>query len=148
MFPPSASVRGGCLAPRPMIRSAVVGGLTALCVACAGAPSPGVPPPAPGAAVEEDGREGATLEVDNSSIFDVRMFVVRGGNYVRLGLVSSGATVEFPLPATMVGRDLVFYAEPVGSSARQRTDAVYVRAGQHVKLGLEKRLRSYSIAVH
>jgi hypothetical protein len=131
-----------------MRRSAVVASLAVLCVACARAPAAGVPPPAPGAAVENDGREGATLEVDNSSIFDVRMFVVRGGSYVRLGLVTSGATVEFPLPAAMLGRDLVFYAEPVGSRARQRTDAVYVRPGQHVKLGLEKRLRSYSIAIH
>ena len=103
---------------------------------------------APGAAVEDDGREGATLEVDNSSIFDVRMFVVRGSHHVRLGLVTAGSTHEFAIPGAMLGRELVFYAEPVGSSARQRTDAVYVRPGQTVKLGLEKRLRSYSIAIH
>ncbi|MDQ3950139.1 MAG: hypothetical protein M3282_07320 [Gemmatimonadota bacterium] len=115
---------------------------------CAGTRQPVAPPSSPGVAVEDDGREGATLEVDNSSIFDVRMFVVRGSHHVRLGLVTSGTTVEFPIPATMLGRDLVFYAEPVGSSARQRTDAVYVRPGQQVKLGLEKRLRSYSIAIH
>jgi hypothetical protein len=106
------------------------------------------PPPAPGVAVEDDGREGATLEVDNSSIFDVRMFVVRGSHHVRLGLVIAGTTHEFPIPGAMLGRELVFYAEPVGSPARQRTDAVYVRPGQHVKIGLEKRLRSYSIAIH
>ena len=106
------------------------------------------PPPAPGVAVEDDGREGATLEVDNSSIFDVRMFVVRGSHHVRLGLVISGTTEEFPIPGAMLGRELVFYAEPVGSPARQRTDAVYVRPGQHVKIGLEKWLRSYSIAIH
>jgi hypothetical protein len=122
--------------------------LAALGLACAAAATPGVPAPSPAVAVEEDGREGATLEVDNSSIFDVRMFVVRGASYARLGLVTSGATVEFPLPASMLGRDLVLYAEPVGSRARQRTDAVYVRPGQHVKLGLEKQLRSYSIAIH
>lgn len=122
--------------------------LAALSLACGSAPRPGGPPPAPAAVVEDDGREGGTLEVDNGSIFDIRMFVVRGGSYVRLGLVTSGSTVEFPLPAAMLGRDLVFYAEPVGSRARQRTDAVYVRAGQHVKLVLEKQLRSYSIAVH
>jgi hypothetical protein len=111
-----------------------------------GRPEPRVP--SPGVAVEDDGSEGATLEVDNSSIFDVRMFVVRGSHHVRLGLVTSGATAEFPIPGSMLGRSLTFYAEPVGSPARQRTDAVYVRPGQHVKLGLEKRLRSYSIAVH
>jgi hypothetical protein len=122
--------------------------LAAVLSACGRPPTPGISPPAPASAVEDDGREGATLEVDNSSIFDVRMFVVRGSERVRLGIVTSGATVEFPLPGTMLGRELAFYAEPVGSSAHQRTDAVYVRPGQHVKLGLEKRLRSYTIAVH
>jgi hypothetical protein len=115
---------------------------------CAAGRQTAGPPPSPGIAVEDDGREGATLEVDNSSIFDVRMFVVRGSHHVRLGLVTSGSTTEFPIPGPMLGRELVFYAEPVGSSARQRTDPVYVRPGQHVKLGLEKRLRSYSIAIH
>jgi hypothetical protein len=122
--------------------------VVAASVGCAATRKSEAPLPSPGVAVEDDGREGATLEVDNSSIFDVRMFVVRGAHHVRLGLVTSGATVEFPIPAAMLGRELVFYAEPVGSSARQRTDAVYVRPGQHVKLGLEKRLRSYSIAIH
>lgn len=125
-----------------------VSSLVAATIACAGARQAAPPPPAPGVAVEDDGSEGATLEVDNSSIFDVRMFVVRGSHHVRLGLVTSGMTVEFPIPGSMLGRELVFYAEPVGSPARQRTDAVYVRPGQHVKLGLEKRLRSYSIAIH
>lgn len=123
-------------------------GLVAASFACARPRQAEPPAPSPGVAVEDDGREGATLEVDNSSIFDVRMFVVRGSHHVRLGLVTSGMTVEFPIPGAMLGRELVFYAEPVGSMARQRTDAVYVRPGQHVKLGLEKRLRSYSIAIH
>jgi hypothetical protein len=119
-----------------------------MAASCGPPPPPGAAPPSPSASVEDDGREGATLEVDNSSIFDVRVYVVRGSEHVRLGLVTAGASVEFPLPGAMLGRELVFYAEPVGSPARQRTDAVYVRPGQHVKLGLEKRLRSYSIAIY
>lgn len=126
------------------VLASIVAGLT---VACARGRVPEAPP-SPGVAVGDDGREGATLEIDNSSIFDVRLFVVRGSHHVRLGLVTSGTTREFAIPGVMLGRDLVFYGEAVGSSARQRTDAVYVRPGQHVKLGLEKRLRSYSIAIH
>jgi hypothetical protein len=129
-------------------RYLVVLGFGAMSLACAGSRRAVPPLPAPGVAVEDDGTEGATLAVDNSSIFDVRMFIERGSHRVRLGLVTSGMTVEFPIPGSMLGRELVFYAEPVGSMARQRTDAVYVRPGQHVKLGLEKRLRSYSIAIH
>jgi hypothetical protein len=133
--------------PTPIVRCGAVCSL-AVVLACARPPAAGVTPPSPSAAAEDDGREGATLEVDNSSIFDVRVFVVRGSEHVRLGIVTSGATREFPLPGAMLGRELVFYAEPVAASVRQRTDPVYVRPGQHVKLGLEKRLRSYSIAVH
>jgi hypothetical protein len=133
---------------KAIIGRGATGLLLAAALACGRPPAPGVTAPSPSAAVEDDGREGATLEVENSSIFDVRMFVVRGSEHVRLGLVISGATTEFPLPGAMLGRELVFYAEPIGSSARQRTDAVYLRPGQRVKLGLEKRLRSYSIAVH
>jgi hypothetical protein len=140
--------RRGSVRARAIVRRGAAVWFLAGAMACGRAPSPGVTPPAPSAAVEDDGREGASLQVDNSSIFDVRIFVVRGSEHVRLGIVTSGATVEFPLPGSMLGRELVFYAEPVGSSARQRTDAVYVRPGQRVQLGLEKRLRSYSIAVH
>ncbi len=132
---------------RMIVRIAAVT-LVAATLACS-AGRPDTPPPAsPSVAVVDDGREGATLEVDNSSIFDVRMFVLRGSHQLRLGLVISGTRQEFAIPGSMLGRELVFYAEPVGSPARQRTDAVYVRPGQYVKLGLEKRLRSYTIAVH
>lgn len=132
-------------------RAIALVGLAWCTAATAGCLGPGGRQPAlpsPGVAVEDDGREGATLEVENSSIFEVRVFVVRGSHHVRLGLVTSGVTVDFPLPGAMLGRELVFLAEPIGSSTRLRTDAVYVLPGQNVKLGLEKRLRSYSIAVH
>lgn len=130
------------------VRLALVAMVGLASAGCLGAGQVSPPRQAPGAAVEDDGREGATLQVDNSSIFDVRMFVVRGSHHVRLGLVTAGTIQDFPIPGAMLGRELVFYAEPVGSPARQRTDAVYVRPGQTVKLGLEKRLRSYSIAIH
>jgi hypothetical protein len=130
------------------VRCVLALSVVAASLTCAHARGPERSVPSPGIAVGDDGRQGATLEVDNSSIFDVRMFVVRGSHHVRLGLVTSGTTHEFAIPAAMLGRELVFYAEPVGSPARLRTDAVYVRPEQHVRLGLEKRLRSYSIAIH
>lgn len=133
---------------RSMLAHALVAMVGLTIAGCVGGRPVTPPQQAPGAAVEDDGREGATLEVDNSSIFDVRMFVVRGSHHVRLGLVTAGTTHEFAIPGAMLGRELVFYAEPVGSPARQRTDAVYIRPGQTVKIGLEKRLRSYSIAIH
>jgi hypothetical protein len=145
LFARSSDVEG-CVTPNAITLRILL--IILVVLGCYRARGSDVPGQAPGAAVEDDGREGSTLEVENSSIFDVRMFVVRGAHHVRLGLVTSGRTDTFPLPAPMLNRELVFYAEPVGSRARQRTDPVYVRPGQHVKLALEKQLRSYSIAVH
>jgi hypothetical protein len=91
---------------------------------------------------------GGTLIVENASIWEVRVFLVRGGQYVRLGVARSGTTSSFRVAPQYVNRDLSFYVEAIGAGARQRTESVYVRASQEVTLKLELRLRSYSIVVH
>ncbi|MBC7789834.1 MAG: hypothetical protein H7Z74_07795 [Anaerolineae bacterium] len=90
----------------------------------------------------------ASLEVVNESIFDVRVFVIRAGQFTRVGMVTSMTTGVFELGPFLIDREIRLYAEPVGSTARQRTDAVYVRPGQQVRFGLEKRMRSHSLAVY
>ncbi|MDQ3520550.1 MAG: hypothetical protein M3466_19380 [Gemmatimonadota bacterium] len=90
----------------------------------------------------------ASLEVVNESIFDVRVFVIRAGQFTRLGMVTSMTTGVFELGPFIIDREIRLYAEPVGSTARQRTDAVYVRPGQQIRFGLEKRMRSHSLAVY
>jgi len=90
----------------------------------------------------------ASLEVVNESIFDVRVFVVRAGQYTRMGMVTSMTTGVFELGPFLIDREIRLYAEPVGSTARQRSDAIYVRPGQQVRFGLEKRMRSHSLAVY
>jgi len=57
-------------------------------------------------------------------------------------------TGVFELGPFLIDREIRLYAEPVGSSARQRSDAIYVRPGQQVRFGLEKRMRSHSLAVY
>jgi hypothetical protein len=99
------------------------------------------------AAASEEMTGSAELEVTNESIFDVRVFVVRAGQFRRLGLVTSMSTTTFELPESLLDRELSFYADPVGNMTRQRTPSVYVRPGQVVALRLEKRMRSYSLAV-
>jgi hypothetical protein len=95
-----------------------------------------------------DAANGGTLIVENASIWEVRVFLVRGGQYVRLGVARSGTNSNFRMAPQYVNRDLSFYVEAIGAGARQRTESVYVRASQEVTLKLELRLRSYSIVVH
>ena len=117
---------------------------------CAGAGrarDPGAGSETPAATGEPD-ETGAILAVDNGSIFDVRIYVLRAGQRYRLGLVGSGRTMTFPLGRFLIDREIALYAEPVGARGHQRSDAIYVRPGQEVRFGLEKRLRSHSIAVY
>ncbi len=58
------------------------------------------------------------------------------------------STGVFELGPFLIDREIRLYAEPVGSSARQRSDAIYVRPGQQARFGLEKRMRSHSLAVY
>ena len=90
----------------------------------------------------------AILAVANNSIFDVRIYVLRAGQRYRLGLVGSGQTLTFPLGRFLINREIALYAEPVGARGQQRTEAIYVRAGQEVRLELEERLRSHTLAIY
>lgn len=90
----------------------------------------------------------AILAVANNSIFDVRTYVLGAGQRYRLGLVGSGATITFPLGRFLINREIALYAEPVGARGQQRTEAIYVRPGQEVRLELEERLRSHSLAIY
>ena len=106
---------------------------------------------APVAAAEPAPAQGelaATLAVTNNSIFDVRIYVLRGGQRYRMGIVGSGTTVSYGLTRLLINREISLYAEPVGARGHQRTESIVVREGQEVRLELEKRLRSHSLAVY
>ena len=119
--------------------------LAASVLAC-GARSAPVDRPEPVATSVDEG--AARLVLDNSSIWDVRIFVVRSTQNVRLGVVGSGQQATFTLRRDLVGRELIFLAEPIGARERLRTDAIVVRPGVEVRLSLEKRLRSYGLAIY
>jgi len=141
---------------RAILRATVL----SLTLACARGPRPdGAPAPetTPATASEEVAAAeaaadpmamSAALEVNNESIFDVRVYVIRAGQFRRLGTVTSMSTTSFELKAALIDRELMFYADPIGASIRQRTDAIYVRPGQQVAFRLEKRLRSHSLAIY
>ena len=102
--------------------------------------------------------ESASLEVENNSVFDVRVFLIRAGQFIRLGTVTSMTTTSFQLTPHHISREIQFYADPigasirrnqaVGSTGRQKTDAFRIRPGQQVQFKLEKLMRSHVIAVY
>lgn len=92
--------------------------------------------------------DATSLTVENNAIWDVRIYIMRGVQRNRLGLVVSTTTSKFRIPASFLTTDLVFYAEAVGAPFHQLTDPVNARGSQEVKLTLERKLRSYLIAVY
>ena len=90
----------------------------------------------------------AILEVQNQSNYDVRVYVVTGGQSRRLGFVTSRQSAQLGLPSVYVGRDVRFRAVPVGYRRTQTTDVLVVRPGQVVRFGLEKELRSHTLVYY
>jgi len=90
---------------------------------------------------------GASLEVENNTTLDVRIFLLRAAMPTRLGTVEGMSTARFDLKADMLGRDVRFYASPVGGRQRTITDMIVVKPGQLVSLHLDNMMRSYRLSV-
>lgn len=80
--------------------------------------------------------EVTTLRVDNQSFVDMTVYVLNGGQRVRLGLAVGKTMSAFTIPARIVGtgRELSFLADPIGSDRTGTSNQLYVRAGQRVTL--------------
>ena len=89
----------------------------------------------------------ASLEVENNTTLDVRIFLLRAGMPTRLGTVEGMSTATFDLKPEMLGRDIRFYASPVGGRQRTITDMIVVKPGQLVSLHLDNMMRSYRLSV-
>lgn len=89
-------------------------------------------PSRPGAASQER----TTLQVDNRSFTDMTVYLVNGGQRVRLGLAVGKTMTSLTIPARVLGsaRELQFLADPVGSNRTALSDRLFVRAGDTVTL--------------
>lgn len=106
------------------------------------------PPDAEASVPDAASGEPASLVIENASIWDVRIFAVRSTQNLRLGVVTSGQTGTFAIPPSLIARDLTILADPIGARTRLRTDSFVAWPGNEVKITLEKRLRSYGIAIY
>lgn len=80
--------------------------------------------------------ETTTLRLENQSWSQMTIYVVAGGQRIRLGSVEGNSTGRLRIPGSVVGmgRELSFMADPLGSSNVARSFSIYVRPGEEVSL--------------
>src|SRR2546426_180488 len=112
--------RGGamrCIVP-------LVAGL--LAASCHHAAKPGTAP----------ARAETAVKVENQNYLDMDVFLVRGGQRIRLGMVTGLSTHLFMLRPEVVGTgtDLQFEFHPIGGRANPRTERIMVQPGDVIEL--------------
>lgn len=82
------------------------------------------------------GREATTVLVDNQALLDMNVYVIRGGQRVRLGTATGLSKTRFTIPQGIVfGLTSVrFLADPIGSTRTPVSDEISVSEGEEVTL--------------
>lgn len=99
-----------------------------LLLGVAGCRSTGGPPP--------DQRAETFVRVENRSMLDMTVYVVRGAERRRLGLVNALSTQVLQIPRVLVDGAgvLRFLADPIGGSRTPVSEEIVVRHGDVVTL--------------
>jgi hypothetical protein len=81
-------------------------------------------------------RAEAFVRVENRSMLDMTIYVIRGGERRRLGLVNALTTQLLPIPSVLVEGSgvLRFLADPIGGSRTPVSEEIVVRNGDVVQL--------------
>ena len=81
-------------------------------------------------------RSEAFVRVENRSMLDMTIYVVRGGERRRLGLVNALSTQTLSIPSVLVEGSgvLRFQADPIGGSRTPISEEIFVRNGDVVQL--------------
>jgi hypothetical protein len=96
-----------------------------------------------------ESRVPITLRVTNSNWSDVRIYVVRGTMWVRLGTVTTNSTVDFTIPADFLGgaANVTLVADPVAGRGSWTTPLPVVMAGDEFELIVENFLQYSHLVV-
>ena len=80
--------------------------------------------------------ERTTIVVENRGFLDRDIFVVRGGQRIRLGTVTGNSTATFTIPPSVVSAvtALRFIADPIGAPRPPVTEEITVSPGDRVVL--------------
>jgi hypothetical protein len=76
------------------------------------------------------------LDVDNQSFSDMTIYIVNGGQRIRLGRVTGKTRSQMTIPPAILGnaRELQFLADPLGSDRTAVSNRMWVSAGERVTL--------------
>ena len=96
-----------------------------------------------GSARSQSSQQGlkTTVEVDNQALADMTVYVLRGGQRVRLGLATGLSKTRFTIPPGIVFglTTLRFYADPIGGRATPVSEEITVSEGEEVVLRIPPR---------
>lgn len=92
---------------------------------------------------------GAVLVVRNYNWSTMHVYLLAAGQRFSLGMVTPQSEVSFEIPPTAFAneRDLVFMADPVGSSLAVVSDPILVQPGNLVRWTLQKTLSHSDISI-
>ena len=110
-------------------------------VACGPSGAPGGSDPAPAA------DPGMTLDVRNHNVLDMRVFLVRDGQRLRVGTVPSMTRQVFQVSPEMLGGalQLQLVADPIGSRDAFSTPPITVETGATIEWQVENDLSFSSV---
>ncbi len=91
----------------------------------------------------------ATLRVTNSHWSDVRIYLVRGAMWTRLGLVTTNSTVDFTIPPDLLSgaSTVTLVADPVAGAGRWTTPLPVISPGDEFELVVENFLQYSHLVV-
>ena len=80
--------------------------------------------------------EPTTLVVQNRNFSDMTIYVLRGGQRIRLGLANGNRATRFTIPSNLIFgiATLQFLADPVGSSRTPVSQEIRVTEGDQITL--------------
>lgn len=81
-------------------------------------------------------RARTTVRVENRSFLDHNVFVLRGGQRIRLGTVTGNSTQTFTIPSNLIFgiSSLQFLVDPIGGSRQPISNEIRVGEGDEVQL--------------
>ncbi|MHB1223733.1 MAG: hypothetical protein ACYC2G_06745 [Gemmatimonadaceae bacterium] len=81
-------------------------------------------------------RARTSVRVENRSFLDHNIFVLRGGQRIRLGTVTGNSSQTFTIPSNLIFgiSSLQFLVDPIGGSRQPISNEIRVSEGDEVQL--------------
>ena len=81
-------------------------------------------------------RQPTTVVVDNQALLDMTIYVLNGGQRIRLGTATGLSTTRLTIPSSVVlgARTLRFIADPIGGNRSPVSEEINVEEGDEIGL--------------